>query len=367
MKVAYLLGSLNRGGSETLMLDTFKHAYKVNFPCIGIYRKVGSMLNDFSSTNIQLTLLTPKSLYDFSYLHKLRKKLISENIDIVHAQQPIDALCAYICCLGTKIKIVQTLHGYDYDKSWLFKIILRFIFKRTNQNIFVSDCQKAYYINKYKLSSTHKQKTIYNGIAFEKLDNDSKPLIKKEFNIPINSVLFGCVGNFTSARDQLTICRFLNLLNNESIIFKFIFIGAKNENEPQLFDNCVTYCKKNNLSDKVLFIGSRDDVPEILKELDAFVYATNHDTFGIAVIEAIATNIPVFVNDWEAMVEITENGKLATLYKSKDENSLLRKFLSFIKEEQKHRDKAIKASEKVRNKYSIQAHVNQLRLMYQSL
>ena len=97
-----------------------------------------------------------------------------------------------------------------------------------------------------------------------------------------------------------------------------------------MYDECVTYCQQNSLLDKVSFLGSRDDVPTILQQLDAFVYATDHDTFGIGVVEAMAVGIPVFVNDWEVMTEITDNGKFATLYKSKDEKDLLRHFLLFL-------------------------------------
>jgi len=36
MKVAYLLGSLNRGGTETLVLDVFKKASQAPFQVMGI-------------------------------------------------------------------------------------------------------------------------------------------------------------------------------------------------------------------------------------------------------------------------------------------------------------------------------------------
>lgn len=39
MKVAYLLGSLNRGGTETLLLDVFRSADKAPFSFVGIHRK----------------------------------------------------------------------------------------------------------------------------------------------------------------------------------------------------------------------------------------------------------------------------------------------------------------------------------------
>lgn len=36
MKVAYLLGSLSRGGTETLLLDVFRNADKADFEFIGV-------------------------------------------------------------------------------------------------------------------------------------------------------------------------------------------------------------------------------------------------------------------------------------------------------------------------------------------
>lgn len=65
--------------------------------------------------------------------------------------------------------------------------------------------------------------------------------------------------------------------------------------------------------DKVHFMGPRSDVPELLASWDAFLYSTDHDTFGIAVVEAIAAGLPTFVNDWEVMkLQITANWRTST-------------------------------------------------------
>lgn len=66
------------------------------------------------------------------------------------------------------------------------------------------------------------------------------------------------------------------------------------------------------------FLGLWDDVPSLLATMDAFVYATRHDSFGIAVVEAMASRVPTFVNDWGVMNELTKGGRYATLYKTDD-------------------------------------------------
>ena len=114
-------------------------------------------------------------------------------------------------------------------------------------------------------------------------------------------------------------------------------------------------------------MGARSDVPDILTQLDAFIYATDHDTFGIAVIEAMASSVPVFVNDWEVMLEITEGGNYAHLYNTKDPEDLLSKFLPFTANPDLYKQKAEEAARWVRETYSIERHLNQLKETYKRI
>ncbi len=365
IKAAYLLGSLNRGGAETLVLDVFKHAAANDLGVIGIYRKGGMLENEFRKTDAPLYRLSFVKNPIF-YPVILRKLLRKHSITVVHAQQPLDALLARLFS-GKQTRVLLTLHGYDYvDK--IAKWILSYIIKRTDANIFVSESQRSYYINKYRLNPTL-QKVIPNGIAFEKFNAGSVSDIslRKELQIGNDTLLLGMIGNFNDVRDQFTICRFLKLLYWQYPDFHFVFVGKRVEGQEKRYDECVKYCTKKSIDNKVTFLGSRNDVPNILKELDAFVYATEHDTFGIAVIEAVAAGIPVFVNDWVVMKEVTANGELATLYKTKDIKSLLGSFLHFIQNRDLYKGKAQSASAIVKEKYSIENHIEELKKIFKTV
>ena len=366
MKIAYLLGSLNRGGTETLLLDVFRNARQHQLDAIGVYRKGGQLEPDFIQSGISMFKL-PVTKNPVRYIFRLRKLLQRNNITAVHAQQPADALLAFVACWNTGIKLILTFHGYDFDvqKSGLF--ILRFIITRTDINLFVSKAQLEYYQQKYSLTP-EKQQVVYNGISFKKLDHfiPSFYNLRSTLNLSEETLLLGSVGNFNDVRDQMTLCRFLKLLNEHKIDFHFVFVGKQLETNPHLYNKCFNSCQKNGLSTKVSFLGSRNDVPAILHQLDAFLYATNCDTFGIAVVEAMAVGIPVFVNDWKVMTEITDNGKYATLYKSTDEVDLLQQFMVFLQNKETYKDKAQKATGFVREQYSIEKHIENLKQLYNS-
>jgi glycosyltransferase involved in cell wall biosynthesis len=108
-------------------------------------------------------------------------------------------------------------------------------------------------------------------------------------------------------------------------------------------------------------------VPELLKEMDLFVYASRCDTFGIAVAEAVATGMPVMVNDWDVMREVTAEGKWAWLYPSGNVDALFDLYTEFIQHPDTFVDKAIEHAHAVREAYSIEKHVETLNSIYRSI
>lgn len=368
IKVCYLLGSLNRGGTETLLLDLFSYFGEIPFEISGTYRKEGVLSGDFLASNRTLIKLTPGSVWlQWLYLWRLRQVFIRERITVVHAQQNLDALYAWIASFGLPIKRIQTIHGFDVGFRRFNKLILFISLRVCHVNIFVSHSQKKYFEHAYRIVNYATKAVVYNGINPEKFNIPVKTSIRSGLGLGKKSILMGMVANFVPGHDQLTICRFLALLSKTGLDFCFLFIGGKDDSNPQLYEDCRRFCIDNNLGNKVLFWGVRSDVPAILSQLNAFFYASDHDTFGLAVIEAIASGIPVFVNDWEVMKEITEYGERAILYRTKDEIDLLDKFSSFVESPEPHKKKAGENAAWAMQTYSIASHIEQLFGVYNSL
>lgn len=364
MKIAFLFGSLNRGGLETLLLDVCNNIKKTDFEAVALYRKDGVLRKDFENSRVKFTHLSVgKNI--LTYIIHLRRFLKREGVTIAHAQQPLDAIFAYFASLGTQTKVVLTLHGFDFTGS---KRLLKFILPKTATNLFVSNYQRDYYINSYRLMPD-KQHVIYNGVNFSKItlaEEHKKDTLRKELSLSDNTILMGMVGNFNFVRNQLFVCQFLKALKDKEVDFHFVFVGKRVENSADRYDRCVEFCKQNDLMSSVSFLGVRNDVPDILSQLDVFIYATEHDTFGIAVVEAIASGIPVFVNDWDVMEEITDNGKLANLYKTDNKTDLLEKFMLFLQDKNTYKQKALQNASVVREKFSIEKHIQELKKLYQS-
>ena len=199
---------------------------------------------------------------------------------------------------------------------------------------------------------------VRNGINFSKFGCARPPVAEGEV------VRLCMVGNFVPEKNQYFICQFLRELLSRGFSFDFYFIGREVPAYKACYDKCIDYCERNGLNGCVHFMGSRDDVPELLGDMDAFVYGSKSETFGIAPVEAMAMGLPTFVNDLDVFVEITQNGELAELYKSGDKQDLCNKFSDFMSNRQLYYDKAQANAAKIRNLYSIAVHIDALQSLY---
>ncbi|MBR3724479.1 MAG: glycosyltransferase family 4 protein [Bacteroidales bacterium] len=353
-KVAYFFGSLNRGGAETLVLDVLSRHSQLPYDALCIYRNEGTLSERYRNTGAQMIRL-PRGKSWLGYIVRLSKVLRKEGVTVIHAQTSLNAILAVVCTWFTRVRAVTTFHGYGYINSP--KLLRRLIFKGSDKVVFVSKELKDAYLKRGDFGCKEKCVIVYNGIDFDKFNILATGSNNKRLELCM-------VGSFGEGRNHLFVCKFLSRLLENGIDFHFTFIGAARDNEMKIYNDCVDYCKEHGLEGYVTFAGLRDDVPELLRGMDAFVYATRHDSFGIAVMEAVAAGLPTFVNDWCVMKELTREGELATLYETDNVDSLYDKFCDFVAHRDDYRTKAKENAILVRELYSIEQHIKTLIQVY---
>ena len=362
MNILQLFGSLNRGGAEVLTYDVCRY-YPDKYGKIFLVTYWGGDMEDtFALSNIPV-YKNRKGLFGISLIKSLRSFVKQYSIQVIHVHKSIDVLYAQIACIGLKVKIVQTVHSIGTGKQYL--ILRKAVKGITDHLFFVShDILKKYSSNN---PLTKRYSVLYNGIDPIKFQQKNK-LLFNEFNIPKEGILAGMVGNFyTESRDQFTVCNAVKKIITDHLNFQLIFIGGKSKSNTEPFEKCYHFCKKNKLMNNVHFLGSREDIPQILASLDLFVYSSNRDTFGIAVVEAMMSGTPVIVNDLPVFQEITDNGNYAQLYKTKDADDLAEKIEYFIRHPEARAELGERGRKWALENYSIEKHIEQLHAIYTEL
>lgn len=358
-KVAYMMGGLNRGGTETIMLDVFRKWRNAPYSFIGIHRKDGNCYDEFYAAGPKMLQLAPKRLGYIRYLLQLRRLFKTEEITVVHTQHWLDCIYAWLATIGLHVQIVNTFHGF-YSMKGIAGWLCRMSIRMAEDVCFVSQFEQEWYQKHMKIED-EKCHVIYNGVDFTKLDrNEGNSVLESE------KIKLCMVGNFMTGRDHLTLVRALTKVKCD---FDFYFIGNRSDATPYIYDECVRICEEKGMRN-VHFLGARSDVPALLRQMDGFVYSTDHDTFGIAVVEAMAAGLPIVVNDWPVMKEVCGESEenYVKYFKSKDVDSCAEAIQQLLKDLEKP-TKEFKArcahnSEYVRERYSIESYIKRLVNIY---
>jgi len=85
---------------------------------------------------------------------------------------------------------------------------------------------------------------------------------------------------------------------------KLIMVGDGPEKEP-----AEKLCREKGISDKVLFVGNSHEVDKILCFSDLFVLPSEHESFGLVALEAMACGVPVISSNAGGLPEVNIQGE----------------------------------------------------------
>lgn len=360
IKVAIILGGLGMGGAETLMLDVMRQWQHAPFSMIGVHRKGGALKSAFYAAGPNMIEVVLHRHRIISYLFHLRKILVSERVNVIHTQMWIDCIYCKLATIGLRIPIINTFHGF-YSLNGLRGLLCRWSMQLADKIIFVSQYEQDYYQSRVHINPA-KLFVAYNGIDFAKVDCLSKldnvSLCKKN-----QSVQLCMVGSFSYSRAHMIICQALTQIQRP---FQFYFIGATNEKKSNAYVECYDYCQKHQLLDRVHFVGQQSNVYSWLKDMDGFVYATEHDTFGIAMVEAMAMGLPIVVSDWPVFKEICTAIKYPAVryFGKKNVNDCIQKINDLLQHLEDSKLEAKSGVQNVRKAYAIETLLTRLLEIY---
>lgn len=366
MRVLHFLDTLNRGGAETLVLDVCRNAGRADLDIDFVTSGDGPLLEDFERSGVEVFRLKRRLPFDPVLVSSLRKIVLDRDIDIIHTHQAVDALHALAARSGLPIRVVLTHHGIIPD--WKNRVALRFLIPRMAHNIVVGKSMKKAYEEELRLQFSDGTSAIYNGVDPDRLiPKGSK--FRAELGISPTASLIGMIGHFypEARKDQMTLCQALPKVFAEIPDTHCIFAGQTMAGAESKFAECLNFCHENGIGDKVSFLGGRSDVPDILSALDLFVFSSLKEGLPIAVNEAMLSGVPMIVSDIEPLLEATANGEYGEVFPVKNAEVLSEKIQKLLRDEDLRKNLADKALKYARENFSIEAHLRELKKLYQSL
>jgi glycosyltransferase involved in cell wall biosynthesis len=241
--------------------------------------------------NIKVIYSNCKKGFSLKFLFKCYLELKRIKPDIIHSHLGIITYFLPYIYLN-KCKCFHTIHNIPQKDG---KRIYNFFYKKKVILIGISDTIaqmiKKFYNIKYSIP------VIYNPVNLSKF----KEIIPAKCD---NTLTLIIVARLCLQKNHKLLLEAFSQAIKENVQLKIVGDGPlKNE--------LIEYASNLGISEKVKFLGQRDDIPYLLKSSDIFVLSSLWEGLPLSVLEAMAAGLPIISTDVGGVKDIVkDNGIL---------------------------------------------------------
>lgn len=251
--------------------------------------------------------------YSLTLASKMKEVFITEGLDLLHVHYAIPhAVSAFLAAAmcDRPMPIVTTLHGTDItlvgqEKS-LYDIT-RLGINRSTIATTVSDYLKLETERVFRPDVPIQR--IYNFVDMNLFRKGKTDCRREHFAQP-DQILFLHISNFRKVKRILDVVRiFAHAAEDVDGVLLMVGEGPQTREARSL-------AAELGIQDRVRFLGNQEDVSDILACSDVLLFPSEVESFGLAALEAMASEMPVLAYRSGGIPEVVEDsvtGYLADL------------------------------------------------------
>lgn len=234
---------------------------------------------------------------------KLRKFVRDNKIEIVHAHVGRDYPLAALAVGSGTVRLVLTRHVM-FPLSRIHRLTCR----RVSRVIAVSEAVAAK-LRLQNIFSDHQIVVVQHGIDLSRFENAKKKQPAEEKTL----LRIGMIGELSPVKGQLDFVRAAAIITAQRDDVEFSIAGQDHSDDGQNrreIDKLIESC---GLGSRVRVIDSMVHLPSFLAGLEVFVSASHSEAFGLAIVEAMASGVPVVATMTGGACEIIEPNRTGRL------------------------------------------------------
>ncbi|RJP27460.1 MAG: glycosyltransferase family 1 protein [Actinobacteria bacterium] len=268
-------------------------------------------------------------LADFKTYRRLKSLIRSGDYDIVHTHNPKDGVLGRTAAWKLSVPaVIHTCNGFYFShrssvlKRWLVLKAERFAAKRCHLIIFVNSDDLALAAAK-KVVGTRKARLIHNGVDLERFRPGEDDGLRDELGIPRGATVFVYVGEIKRERNLDILVRAAARLQPAHPDPYLVLVGdsSMEPEEPERLAKLASELEPG-LAGRLIFTGYRFDPERFYRICDVYVLPSTREGFGVTLIEAMATGIPVVACRVRGPKEIVTDGRDGILVQDRNSEEL---------------------------------------------
>jgi glycosyltransferase involved in cell wall biosynthesis len=314
---------------------------------------------------------------------KIRKIIRQYKPDIVHTHASKAGAIGRLAARAEGVKlVVHTFHGHvfhSYFNKFLSGIIVRverFLARKTDAIIAISDSQKTELADVYKIAPAHKIFTIPLGFNLDKfsVDQESKRRIfRNKYGFAKHELLIGIIGRIVPIKNHDMFLEVAAIIKNKTNVdVRFAIIGDGESREQvqkkagELGLSYSYFITNPKQPADVVVTSWETEIDQALAGLDIVLLTSHNEGTPVSLIEAQAASKPVVCTNVGGVEDAVVHGETGYITQPGDVQTFANYVFELIEDPTLREQMGYKGHEYVTRHYSRQRLVGDMKNLYLS-
>jgi glycosyltransferase involved in cell wall biosynthesis len=251
------------------------------------------------------------------------------------------------------VRTVHTYHGIHYlhdrslRKRYVHRAIDRFLLRWTDEVICVARSDKELALRE-KLALPDHVSVVYNGIDLARFEPSQRGERRD------GPFVVGTVGRLHEQKGHIYLLRAAALLQRSHPQIRVRVIG-----DGPLRESLEAQSRALGVDGIVEFLGARSDVPAQLRQFDLFILPSLWEGLPYALLEAMATGLPVVATDVDGVREMIADGVEGIVVPSRNAQALAAAVIELVENGARRADLGAKGAQVVKKRFGLDAMIDQ--------
>jgi glycosyltransferase involved in cell wall biosynthesis len=363
-----VINSFLIGGAEKLVFDLVtmidKQKFEVLLCSMGTIRNniEENICKDLQEKGIKILVLgKPQRKQRIETILKLRQLLRENHVTILHTHcQSPDIYGKFGAFLARTPLVFSTIHnvkGYHASHEGILK-------KLTTKYIAISETVKQYGVSDLKIPSG-KIEVIYNAVDTRKftpitVDKNTK---LQELGVPMGRKIVTVIGSCEERKGHHYLIEAAEQIVKKITDLHFLIVGDTAA-DLEFVSRMKEMMGAKKLQNRISFTGIRTDIPDILSITDIFVLPSLYEGLPIALLEAMASSVPVVVTNVGSNPEVVADGINGFIVPPKDSQLLAQRIEELLADPKKANKMGAQGQKKIKESFGMTRFVQEHEQLY---
>lgn len=362
MKILQISSAASFGGGERYVADLTNALVDRGHDLYAVLRPDSPLIGQLKLERDRVKTLPLRNSLDVPSAHEMARFAGRHGIEVLHAHMARDySLASYAARRNRRAKFIVTRHVLFHLNK-----LHRHTLARAHCVIAVSNAV-ARELRAQRVVTDNQVAVVPNGVDVSRFAIEfDRSQFRQSIGLPASGPLVGSIGELRTLKRHDDFIRAAARVVSHFPETHFVLAGVDTSHSSEVHKHLEQLVHETGLKNRFHFLGWVEDAEKLLSAIDVFVSASETESFGLAIAEAMAAGTAVVATATEGAQEVVDDQETGLLVPIGDVARLADAIVVLLSDGERRRQIGARAHEVVNAKFSLERMVDQIERIYAS-